>query len=86
MLYEVITNLLLGTIDPLLAGLSQEAAHIISPGYEVSAAANYYFLFVSTFIIAVAGKDPAAPFIPDAHMMPGMSRRINQQQVRNNFV
>ncbi|MBE0643992.1 MAG: AbgT family transporter [Bacteroidetes bacterium] len=48
-------NLLLGTIDPLLAGLSQEAAHIIAPGYEVSAAANYYFLFVSTFVIAVAG-------------------------------
>ena len=48
-------NLLLGTIDPLLAGLSQEAAHIIAPGYEVSAAANYYFLFVSTFVIAAAG-------------------------------
>lgn len=48
-------NLLLGTIDPLLAGLTQEAAHIIAPGYEVNAAANYYFLFVSTFFIAVAG-------------------------------
>lgn len=48
-------NVLLGTIDPLLAGLSQEAAHIIAPGYEVNAAANYYFLFVSTFVIAIAG-------------------------------
>ena len=48
-------NLLLGTIDPLLAGLSQEAAHIIDKSYEVSAAANYYFLFVSTFFIAAAG-------------------------------
>lgn len=48
-------NLLLGTIDPLLAGLTQEAAHIIDKGYEVNAAANYYFMFVSTFFIAIAG-------------------------------
>ena len=48
-------NLLLGTLDPLLAGLSQEAAHIINPSYEVNAAANYYFMFVSTFFIAAAG-------------------------------
>jgi aminobenzoyl-glutamate transport protein len=48
-------NLLLGTIDPLLAGLSQEAAHIIDPNYMVNPAANYYFMFVSTFFIAIAG-------------------------------
>ncbi len=48
-------NLLLGTIDPLLAGLTQEAAHIIDMKYEVNAAANYYFMFVSTFFIAAAG-------------------------------
>ncbi|MEW6653215.1 MAG: AbgT family transporter [Bacteroidota bacterium] len=48
-------NLLLGTIDPLLAGLTQEAAHIIDRAYEVNAAANYYFLFVSTFFIAATG-------------------------------
>jgi len=48
-------NLLLGTIDPLLAGLSQEAAHIIDPAYSVNPAANYYFLAFSTFIIAAAG-------------------------------
>lgn len=48
-------NLLLGTIDPLLAGLSQEAAQIIDPTYVVNPAANYYFMFVSTFFIAVAG-------------------------------
>ncbi len=48
-------NLLLGTLDPLLAGLSQEAARIIDPTYQVNAAANYYFMFVSTFFIAAAG-------------------------------
>ncbi|MBR9979048.1 MAG: AbgT family transporter [Bacteroidetes bacterium] len=48
-------NLLLGTMDPLLAGLSEEAAHIIDPTYEVTAVANYYFMFISTFFIAAAG-------------------------------
>ncbi len=48
-------NLLLGTLDPLLAGLSQEAARIIDPSYEINAAANYYFMVVSTFFIAAAG-------------------------------
>jgi aminobenzoyl-glutamate transport protein len=48
-------NILLGTIDPLLAGLSEEAAHIIDRSYVVNAACNYYFMFVSTFIIAAVG-------------------------------
>ncbi len=48
-------NLLLGTIDPLLAGLSEEAARIIDPTYTVNPAANYYFMFASTFFIATAG-------------------------------
>jgi len=48
-------NLLLGTIDPLLAGLSQEAAMILDAGYKVNPAANYFFMFVSTFFIATAG-------------------------------
>ena len=48
-------NLLLGTIDPLLAGLSEEAARIIDPQYIVNPACNYYFMFVSTFVIAISG-------------------------------
>ncbi len=48
-------NLLLGTIDPLLAGLSQEAAQIIDTDYLVNPACNYYFMFVSTFFIATGG-------------------------------
>ncbi len=48
-------NLILGTIDPLVAGLSEEAAHILDPTYHVNPTANYYFMVVSTFIIAIAG-------------------------------
>ncbi len=48
-------NLVLGTIDPLLAGLSEEAARIMDPSYAVNPTANYYFMVVSTFLIAAAG-------------------------------
>ncbi|PKP09362.1 MAG: aminobenzoyl-glutamate transporter [Bacteroidetes bacterium HGW-Bacteroidetes-4] len=48
-------NLFLGTIDPLLAGLSQEAAQIIDPSYVVNPTANYYFMIVSTFLISFLG-------------------------------
>jgi aminobenzoyl-glutamate transport protein len=48
-------NLLLGTIDPLLAGLSEEAAGIVDPLYQVNPAANYYFMAVSVPFIAVVG-------------------------------
>lgn len=48
-------NLLLGTIDPLLAGLSQEAARILDPSYRVNPACNYYFMAASTFLITAVG-------------------------------
>jgi aminobenzoyl-glutamate transport protein len=48
-------NLLIGTIDPLLAGLTQEAAQLIAPGYLVHAAVNYYFMFASVFVITTIG-------------------------------
>lgn len=48
-------NLMLGTIDPLLAGLSEEAAHLVDKSYHVNPTANYYFMVVSTFVIATLG-------------------------------
>jgi len=48
-------NLVLGTVDPLLAGLSQEAARILDPAYEVNPTANYFFMVASTFVIAFTG-------------------------------
>ncbi|MGM0414872.1 MAG: AbgT family transporter [Bacillota bacterium] len=48
-------NLLLSTLDPMMAGISQEAAHIINPEYMVDPSVNYYFMIVSTFLITVVG-------------------------------
>ncbi len=48
-------NLLIGTVDPLLAGITQEAAQLIDPGYTVHPAINWYFMIVSTFLITAVG-------------------------------
>lgn len=48
-------NLLIGTLDPMLAGISSEASHMIDPGYTVEAAANWYFMIVSTLVIVAIG-------------------------------
>ena len=48
-------NLLLGTVDPLLSGITQEAARIIDPAYTVGAEANWYFMMISTFLISGLG-------------------------------
>ena len=48
-------NLLLGTIDPLLGGISTEAARIFVPDYTVLPTANWYFMMVSTFLITILG-------------------------------
>ncbi|MCD4695379.1 MAG: AbgT family transporter [Bacteroidales bacterium] len=48
-------NLLIGTIDPLLAGISTESARILDAEYYVLPTANYYFMVVSTIILSIAG-------------------------------
>lgn len=48
-------NLLIGTTDPLLGGISTSAAQIVLPGYTVTATANYFFMAASTFLITIIG-------------------------------
>ena len=48
-------NFLIGSIDPVLAGLSQSAAQIIDPLMKINAAVNFYFMFVSAFMIVILG-------------------------------
>lgn len=48
-------NLLITSLDPLLAGLSTEAARIVEPQYTVTASSNYYFMVVSTFLLTLVG-------------------------------
>ncbi|MBE2245832.1 MAG: AbgT family transporter [Candidatus Competibacteraceae bacterium] len=68
-------NLLLGTIDPLLSGLSQEAARIIDSSYMVNPACNYYFMFVSTFLITALGT-----FVTERIVEPRLGKYRGEEQ------
>jgi aminobenzoyl-glutamate transport protein len=48
-------NLLLGTVDPLLSGITESAAQMIDPNYVVGPEVNWYFMMASTFLITFLG-------------------------------
>lgn len=48
-------NLLIGTNDPMFAGMSTQAAQMLDPNYVVLPVANWYFMFISTFLITAIG-------------------------------
>ncbi len=48
-------NLFITGLDPLLAGLTQEAARIVDPSYTVVPTCNYYFMVASTVMLTVVG-------------------------------
>ena len=48
-------NLLVGTLDPMLGGITQAAVDILDPAYKVQIMGNYIFLVASTFLITILG-------------------------------
>ena len=48
-------NLVLGPIDVILAGMTQEAVALVDANYRVSVAGNYYFTLASTFLLSLVG-------------------------------
>jgi len=72
-------NLVLGTIDPLLAGLSQEAARIVDPSYVVNPTANYFFMVASTFVITFAGT-----FVTERIVEPRLGKYTSGLEKKDN--
>ncbi len=48
-------NLFLTSQDPLLAGMTEQAARILDPAYAVNPACNWYFKIVSTLVLMLVG-------------------------------
>mgnify|MGYP005797216647 FL=1 len=67
-------NLLIGTNDPMFAGMSTQAARMIDPGYTVLPVCNWYFMMASTFLITAIGtfvtdkivEPRLTPYVPDS--------------------
>lgn len=48
-------NLMIGALDPLLAGISTEAARMVDGEFVVRVTDNWFFMMVSTLLIVTAG-------------------------------
>lgn len=49
------SNFLIGSVDPILAGLSTSAAHIIDSNVSINPMVNYYFMVASAIMIVIVG-------------------------------
>lgn len=67
-------NLLIGTLDPLLTGISQSVANIIDPNYLMNPTCNYYFMVISTFLITIVGT-----IVTEYIVIPRLDRRQNPE-------
>lgn len=48
-------NLMVGPIDAVLSGISNEAAHLVDKSVDITILSNYYFIIASTFLITLLG-------------------------------
>lgn len=80
-------NLLIGSNDPMFAGMSTQAAQQIDPNYLVQPTANWYFMIVSTFLITLIGwyvtdkivEPRLGAYNPDTDMEDPNSRKDLQE-------
>jgi len=48
-------NLFLTASDPVLAGMTEQAARLVDPSYTVAATCNWYFMVASTVLLVLVG-------------------------------
>lgn len=91
-------NLLITSLDPLLASFTGPAAQTVDPAYTVNPACNWWFMIASTFLVTLvgwavssliveprlAGKGPEEGGPPDggAAMVDESARRMTRPEVR----
>lgn len=66
-------NLLIGTNDPMFAGISTQAANIIDPNYSVTPVCNWFFMVASTFLITAIGT-----FVTDKLVEPKLGKYVGE--------
>ncbi len=48
-------NLLITSLDPLLAGFSQAGAQVLDHDYQIAVTCNWWFMIASTFLLTIVG-------------------------------
>lgn len=62
-------NLIIGTLDPMLAGITNEAVKMVDPSYSMNPTGNMFFMMVSTFLITIVGT-----FVTDRIVEPRLGK------------
>ena len=63
------SNFLIGSVDPILAGLSTAAANIIDPTMNINPMVNYFFMVASAIMVVVVGT-----FVVDKVIEPRLGK------------
>ncbi len=75
-------NFMIGSIDPILAGLSTSAAQILDPEMIVNPAVNFYFMFVSAIVVTIVGTWVTAKIVePRLGTYHGGAERLSIDQL-----
>lgn len=79
-------NLLIGTLDPLLCGITNEAVKMVDPFYVVEPTGNWYFMIISTFLITIIGtiitEKVVAPRFGEYHEEVGESAMVEYKMTK----
>ncbi len=78
-------NLFVNMLDVLITGFTIPAAQVVVPSYNASPAMNFYFLFVSTFVLTAAGYYVNAKIIEPrlGTYEPTAEIALHQESMRN---
>lgn len=75
-------NFLIGSVDPILAGLSQSAAQILNPDIKINAAVNFYFMFASAILITFLGTFITEKIVePRLKMYTGTVEKLDVESI-----
>ncbi len=70
-------NFIIGPTDPMLSGITQEAARILNPDIVVLATSNYYFMAASAFMIVITGT-----FITEKIVEPRLGKYKGTEEIK----
>lgn len=74
-------NLLIGTNDPVFAGISTEAARMIDPNYTVLPTGNWFFMVASTFLITFIGT-----LVTEKIIEPRLGKYVSDDKIEVNDI
>lgn len=74
-------NLLVGSADATLAGMTEAAAQLVDPNYVATPVMSYYYLFVSTFLVTILCTWVTLKFVEPRMDRSGLAQNALAQEL-----